>query len=248
VTDDRRSNELPNAAPSARRSAFGRPLPSAFYQRDAAIVARELLGALLECRTAEGIARGRIVETEAYLGPDDAACHAAVGRTERNRALFGPPGTAYVYFIYGVHWCFNAVTREEGYGSAVLVRALAPTHGSALMRRRRGVSRDRDLANGPGKLCQALGIDRSHDGARLDRGHLRILQGEPVPDLDVAVSPRVGITKAAEWPLRFFVAGDPHVSRAPKHFPNWTLLEATESGTGNRELGTGPAQREPKRR
>jgi DNA-3-methyladenine glycosylase len=240
VIDDERSEVVPNAAQVARRSALGRPLPLAFYKRDALIVARDLLGALLECRTEEGIARGRIVETEAYLGPDDPASHAAVGRTERNRALYGPPGTAYVYFIYGVHWCVNAVTRDEGHGSAVLIRALAPTHGIEPMRRRRGVQRDRDLTNGPGKLCQALGIDRRHDGARLDRGRLRILQGEHVPDADVAVSPRVGITKAAEWPLRFFVAGDPHVSKAPRHFTNWPLREVPQwPGTGNREPGTG---------
>jgi len=153
------------------------------------------------------------VETEAYLGPDDPACHAVVGRTERTWNLHGPPGVAYVYFIYGVHWCFNAVTREEGHGSAVLVRAVEPVRGVELMRQRRGkVRRDVDLTNGPGKLCQALGIDGALDGARLDRGPLRILGGASVPDVDVDATARVGITKAADWPLRWVVRGNPYVS------------------------------------
>jgi len=120
---------------------------------------------------------------------------------------------AYVYFIYGVHWCFNAVTREEGHGSAVLVRAVEPLRGVELMRRRRAkVRRDVELTNGPGKLCQALGIDGALDGARLDRGPLRILVGEPVADGEVDVTARVGITKAADWPLRWVVRDNPYVS------------------------------------
>jgi DNA-3-methyladenine glycosylase len=189
------------------------PLPPPFYDRATELVARELLGAVLECRTAEGTASGRIVETEAYLGPHDPACHAAAGVTARNRRLFGPPGRAYVYFIYGMHWCVNAVTRERGHGSAVLIRALEPLAGLELMHERRGGVSDRDLANGPAKLCEALAIDSDFDGARLDRGPLRILQGEPVSDAQVAVSPRIGIRKAADWPLRYFVAGSAFVSR-----------------------------------
>ena len=109
-----------NAAPTARRSRIGETLPASFYDRETEIVARELLGAVLSCRTAEGIASGRIVETEAYLGEHDPACHAAgPGLTERTRPLYGAPGTAYVYFIYGVHWCFNAVTREHGLPIAI---------------------------------------------------------------------------------------------------------------------------------
>jgi DNA-3-methyladenine glycosylase len=191
----------------------GRSLPSSFYDRPTEQVARDLLGAVLEHRSADGIASGRIVETEAYLGPDDPACHAVAGRTERTWHLHGPPGIAYVYFIYGVHWCFNAVTREEGHGSAVLVRALEPLSGLALMRRRRsGARRDVDLTNGPGKLCQALGVDGSLDGARLDRGPLRILRADAVPDADIEVTARVGITRAADWPLRWFVRDNPYVS------------------------------------
>lgn len=205
----------PRAAPRARarRRASGRPLPPSFYDRDPAVVARDLLGAIMTCRTPEGVVTGRIVETEAYLGPHDPACHAAAGLTQRNRSLFGPPGRAYVYLIYGMHWCVNAVTREEGFGSAVLIRALEPLAGLTLMQERRGVSRLTDVASGPGKLCQALGIDRRLDGVPLDRGALRILEGEAMADDLVGISPRIGIVKAADWPLRYFVRGNPHVSR-----------------------------------
>ncbi len=208
-----------DAALTARRSRFGAVLPASWYDRDTRVVARELLGAVLECRTGAGVASGRIVETEAYLGGDDPACHAAVGLTERNRHLHGPPGIAYVYRIYGAHWCFNAVTEPEGKGSAVLVRALEPVAGVELMRHRRPVARkDTDLTSGPGKLCAALGIDGSHDGLRLQRPPLVIRAGLPVPDEAVEVTPRVGITRAADWPLRFLVRDNPHVSRTPKHF------------------------------
>lgn len=200
------------ASTSAPRSA-GRALPASFYDRATEDVARELLGAVLEHRTTDGIARGRIVETEAYLGPHDPACHAAAGLTARTRTLHGPPGCAYVYFVYGMHWCFNAVTREEGHGSAVLIRALEPLSGHPLMRRRRRVDRDTELTSGPARLCEAFGIGRDQDGVRLDRGPLRILQGEPVPDEQVAITPRIGIRKAADWPLRFVVRRSPFVSR-----------------------------------
>jgi DNA-3-methyladenine glycosylase len=159
------------------------------------------------------VVRGRIVETEAYLGPHDPACHAAAGLTARTRTLHGPPGTAYVYFIYGMHWCFNAVTREEGHGSAVLVRALEPLSGLDLMRRRRGVERDGELTSGPARLCDAFAITRQQDGASLQRGALRILRGLDVPDEDVVIGPRVGIRKAADWPLRFHIRGNRFVSK-----------------------------------
>ena len=191
----------------------GRALPMSFYDRPTEQVARDLLGAVLECTTPLGTASGRIVETEAYLGPDDPACHAVAGLTERTRNLHGPPGIAYVYFIYGVHWCFNAVTRQEGHGSAVLVRAVEPLAGVDLMRERRGnVRRDVDLTNGPGKLCQALGIDGAMDGTRLTQPPLRILAAPPVEGGDVEITPRIGITRAADWPLRWLVRGNPYVS------------------------------------
>ena len=208
-----------DAAPIARRSRLGTPLAAKFYDRPTELVARELLGAVLQCTTPGGVTRGRIVETEAYIGPEDPACHAAAGLTRRTRHLFGPPGMSYVYLIYGMYWCFNAVTRERGHGAAVLVRAVSPLDGVELMRARRPkVRHDRDLTNGPGKLCLAMGIDGTLDGASLRDGPIVIRAGEPVPDHDVVVTPRIGIVKAADWPLRYFVRDDPYVSRTPRHF------------------------------
>lgn len=212
---------------AARTARAGKPLPPAFYDRDTRLVARDLLGAVLECDTPDGVCAGRIVETEAYLGPDDPACHAVAGLTERTRHLHGPPGTSYVYFIYGVYWCFNAVTEPEGVGSAVLVRALEPVRGIERMRARRPrAAKDRDLANGPGKLCTALGITGALSGLRLDRGRLRIRAGAPVPDHDVVVTPRIGITRAADWELRWLVASSDCVSRTPPAFVRRRLAAA----------------------
>jgi DNA-3-methyladenine glycosylase len=207
-----------NAARSARRSRFGPVLPASFYDRPTELVARELLGAVLVCDGPEGRASGRVVETEAYLGPHDEACHAVAGLTPRTAALHGPPGTAYVYLIYGMHWCFNAVTMPAGHGSAVLVRALEPLDGVALMRRRRGARRDAELANGPAKLCAALGIGPEHNGRALQRAPLVLRAGEPVADDAVVVTPRIGITRAADLPLRFLVRDTPFASRTPASF------------------------------
>jgi DNA-3-methyladenine glycosylase len=213
-----------NAAPRARRSRLGPPLPSNFYNRDTELVARELLGAVLECHGPDGIVAGRIVETEAYVGEHDLACHAAAGRTSRTEPLYGRPGIAYVYFIYGMYWCFNAVTRAEHKPSAVLVRAVEPLVGLDLIRARRPkVRRDVDLTNGPGKLCLALGIDARHNTLRLDRPPILIRAGTPVSDQDVTITPRIGITQCADWPLRLFVTGNPFVSKTPSHFPRTAL-------------------------
>jgi DNA-3-methyladenine glycosylase len=213
-----------NAAPRARRSRLAPPLSREFYDRATEHVARDLLGAILECKTSDGIAAGRIVETEAYLGEHDLACHAAVGRTSRTAPLYGPPGIAYVYLIYGMYWCFNAVTRAEHEPSAVLVRAIEPVRGIDLMRQRRPkVRRDADLTNGPGKLCLALAIDASNNWKPLDRPPLVIRAGEPVPDAQISVSPRIGITQSADWPLRWFVTDNPYVSKTPAHFPRRVL-------------------------
>lgn len=191
--------------PGARRLSL-RVLPRAFYDRDTELVARDLIGRVLEC-TRHGVrCRGRITETEAYLGEHDPACHAAAGRTARTAGLYGPPGTAYVYFIYGMYWCVNAVTRAEGLPSAVLIRGVQPLEGIAAMRRRRGRRvGDASLADGPGKLCIALGIDGpSHHGADLvTGGALRILAGAPVDDAEVTVTPRIGISRATDWMLRW---------------------------------------------
>jgi DNA-3-methyladenine glycosylase len=205
------------AAPTARRRR--RPadvLPRGFYARETELVARDMLGAILECHTPEGIASGRIVETEAYLGEHDPACHAAVGRTARTGPLYGPPGTSYVYFIYGMHWCVNAVTREAGLPSAVLIRALEPLEGIELMwQRRPGARRVEELTNGPARLCRALGITGAHNGLPLHQPPLLVRRGHRLSDDAVAVTPRIGISKAAEWPLRWLVAGSPFVSARP---------------------------------
>ena len=204
------------AAPRARRDRSAAALPVAFYARETELVARELLGAVLECHTADGIASGRIVEAEAYLGEHDPACHAAVGHTARTAPLYGDPGTAYVYFIYGMHWCVNAVTRELGLPSAVLIRALEPLEGIELMRRRRpNVRRLEDLTSGPARLCRALGITGAFNCLPLQRPPLVVRRGEAVPDRAVVVTPRIGITKAADWPLRWAVAESPFVSARP---------------------------------
>lgn len=189
-------------------------MPRDFYERETEIVARNMLGAVIECDTAEGPASGVIVETEAYLGEHDLACHAAAGRTARTEALYGPPGTSYVYFIYGMYWCFNAVTRAEGLPSAVLVRALEPLDGISLMHKRRPrIKSDVDLTNGPGKLCTALGLAGSMSGKSLQRQPLVIRQGEPVSNERVEVTTRIGITRSADWPLRWIVKGNRFVSK-----------------------------------
>jgi DNA-3-methyladenine glycosylase len=191
----------------------GVPLPPEFYARDTVRGARALLGCILESRVRGVRTAGRIVEVEAYVGPHDPAAHGYRGRrTARNERLYGPPGTAYVYFIYGMHWCFNAVTEREGYPAAVLVRALEPLAGRPTMCRRRRTANDRLLCSGPGRLCQALGITGALDGERLDGSRLCILERGARPRA-VRVGPRIGIRKAADWPLRFAVAGSPWTSR-----------------------------------
>ncbi|MGH7651434.1 MAG: DNA-3-methyladenine glycosylase [Gemmatimonadaceae bacterium] len=191
----------------------GRILPRSFYDRETEIVARAMLGTVLECDTPEGVASGIIVETEAYVGEHDLACHAAAGRTARTEPLYGSPGISYVYFIYGMYWCFNAVTREEGLPSAVLVRALEPLDGVALMHKRRPhVSNPVDLTSGPGKLCTALGITGAMSARSLQRKPLVIREGESIPDDLVDTTTRIGITRSADWPLRWIVRGNRFVS------------------------------------
>lgn len=203
----------PNAALSARRFSRGRILPRAFYDRDTEDVSRDLLGCVLETSGEVGSTAGIIVETEAYIGEHDPACHAAAGRTKRTAPLYGRPGIAYVYFIYGMYWCVNAVTRAEGLPSAVLIRAVEPLSGIDLMRERRGSpGSDRALTNGPGKLCIALGIGAEHNGSSLQRGSIVIREGRDLLDRDVVIAPRIGIKRAADWPLRWYVRDNPFVS------------------------------------
>jgi DNA-3-methyladenine glycosylase len=185
-------------------------LPRSFYARDAAQVARELLGKVL----AHGSLAGRIVETEAYLGLKDLAAHASRGLTERTRVLFGPPGHAYVYFIYGMHECLNLVTGPAGEPGCVLLRALEPLEGIETMwKRRPGARRIEDLASGPGKLTQAMDITRRHYGVDVTRGELTVRRQTPEPRFEIAVTPRIGVKHCADWPLRFFIAGNRFVSR-----------------------------------
>lgn len=187
-------------------------LPPGYYDRDPREVAVDLLGCVLSCRTPEGLASGTIVETEAYR-PEDPACHAYRGPTMRNRTMFGRAGLAYVYLSYGTHRLLNAVCEGEGVGSAVLIRALAPTFGTDLMERRRG--RADGLCDGPGKLTQALGIDLRHDGESLNGGEVRILPG-PEPEGEIVATTRIGISRGTELPWRYLVLGDPNVSVRPR--------------------------------
>jgi DNA-3-methyladenine glycosylase len=181
------------------------PLPRAFYDRDTIEVARALLGKHLVLR-AGGVERvGRIVETEAYLGPHDLAAHSARGRTARTEVMFGPPGHAYVYLIYGMHHCMNVVTQAEGLASAVLLRALEPVRGLE------------GKTNGPGLLCKAMGIDRGLNGHDLLSAEFHIAEPSgPAPRISIVRRPRIGVDYAGHWArrlLRFYVRGNPCVSR-----------------------------------
>ena len=188
-------------------------LPVSFFDRPADVVARELLGALVVSRVGGVRTSARIVETEAYLGYRDPASHGYLHRrNDRNAALFGPPGSWYVYLSYGIHWCANLVCEAAGTASAVLLRALEPVGGVEGMRRRRGAVADRELCSGPGKLCQALGITRDLDGRMMPAAEVVVLPATVTLPFEVITTPRIGITKAADWPLRFTVEGNPHVS------------------------------------
>ncbi|MCK9278128.1 MAG: DNA-3-methyladenine glycosylase [Methanoculleus sp.] len=194
-------------------------LPPAFYERDTVTVAKDLLGCLLVHRDGAGTTMGWIVEDEAYLR-DDPAAHSFRGETKRNSAMFGPAGHAYVYRIYGLHTCVNVVTGPEGAGEAVLVRALEPAAGIDLMQARRGMDDPVSLASGPGKLTQALGITMDLNGASLFDAPLQVWSPESLPGRrpegppgEIVQTTRIGITKAADLPLRFYLKGNRYVSR-----------------------------------
>jgi DNA-3-methyladenine glycosylase len=185
-------------------------LPRRFYQRDTIEVSRALLGKVL----VHGETGGIIVETEAYLGGDDLASHSAAGITNRTRVIFGPPGHAYVYLSYGMHECLNIVAEPEGTPGCVLIRALQPTEGLDVMRTRRPPARsDRDLASGPGKLTRALAITRAQNGVDMTRGDLFVHEPDVPGVFEIDVTPRIGITKCADLPLRFTIRGNRFVSR-----------------------------------
>lgn len=200
-----------DSIPLSRLLRESRILKRAFYERPAVEVARALLGKVL----VHGALAGRIVEAEAYLGLDDLAAHASRGVTERTRVLFGPPGHAYVYFIYGMHECLNLVAEPEGKPGCVLIRALEPLAGIEEMRKRRPAARRvEDLASGPGKLTAAMDIRRRHYGADVTRGKLTVRECVAAQPIEIETTARIGIRHCPDWPLRFLIAGNGFVSRA----------------------------------
>jgi DNA-3-methyladenine glycosylase len=189
-------------------------LSRAFYEQPTVEVARQLLGKYLVRIGAAGVRAGMILETEAYVGPDDKASHASRGRTPRTSVMFGPAGFAYVYLVYGMHHCLNVVTEQEGYPAAVLIRAVEPSEGMALMQKERPAPDVRRLTNGPGKLCQAFGIDRRLNGLDMC-GEALFVEDRDTRLVDIVVTTRVGVDYAGPWkdkPWRFYIAGHPGVS------------------------------------
>lgn len=183
-----------------------------FFEQPTDVVARLLLGCTLVRQYGDEELSGVIVETEAYMPVGDEANHAYRGQTSRNAAMFGRGGILYVYKIYGIHHCLNFVTEAEGQGCAVLIRAVEPVKGITVMQQRRGVNNVGALCNGPGKLAQAFGFTVADSFTPLDGPDVFVRPGIQIPDDRVGVTPRIGISKAAELPLRFFVRGNPHVS------------------------------------
>jgi DNA-3-methyladenine glycosylase len=190
-------------------------LERSFYEQSTVEVARELLDKYLVRKHPDGTTVGRIVETEAYVGPDDKACHASRGRTPRTEIMFGPAGHAYVYFVYGFHHMLNIVTEQIDFPAAVLIRAVEPIAGIELMKQRRGTEQPRNLASGPGKLCEAFAIDRDLNGSDIC-GHVLYIRDDGELTTDIVTSPRVGVDYAGKWkykPWRFSISGNPFVSK-----------------------------------
>ncbi|HUA59457.1 MAG TPA: DNA-3-methyladenine glycosylase [Verrucomicrobiae bacterium] len=197
--------------PNRKRAAYGPILRRAFYARDCVTVSRELLGKIL----VHGETAGIIVETEAYPGGDDLASHSARGITPRTRVIFGPPGHAYVYFIYGMYECLNLVAEPDGAPGCALIRALEPVSGIETMRLRRPRARAlHDLTSGPGKLTLALGITRAQNGVDVTHGDLVVREPAAATPIEIEVTPRIGIRHCADRMLRFLIRGNPFVSRA----------------------------------
>ncbi|HET7497859.1 MAG TPA: DNA-3-methyladenine glycosylase [Candidatus Eisenbacteria bacterium] len=242
---------MPNP-PARHRAVAPEPLSRSFYARSALTVARELLGCVLARRLPDGaVLRGRIVETEAYVGEEDKACHARAGRTARTDPLYGPPGLAYVYITYGMHYMLNAVAEPEGRPAAVLIRAAEPVEGIEWMVSARGsgaktltarAAAARHIAAGPARLTQAFGIDLRQNRADLRGPEVWIEPGSPVPDRQVGTSARIGCqTAPAPWdaiPWRFYVAGNPHVT------PGTPRGAVTPSGNASKRRKTGGGARE----
>jgi DNA-3-methyladenine glycosylase len=194
------------------------PLPRSFFDRLAEDVAPDLLGCVLSRTTPDGVVSVRLTEVEAYAGPRDPASHAYKGPTKRNEVMFGPPGHAYVYFTYGMHFCVNLVCMGEGTAAAVLLRAGEIVEGRALAEARRPRSKPRDLARGPARLCEALAIDRSLSGVDVcSAGPLLVSGGSSISG--VRTGPRTGVSSAKDVPWRFWIDGDPSVSSYRVHTP-----------------------------
>lgn len=207
-----------SSLPPSSAPFHGTPLPRSFYDREVLDIAPELVGTILVHRSSEGTTAGRIVECEAYRGPEDRAAHSAGGRrTQRTEAMFGPPGRTYMFLLYGVNWAFNVVVAAEGHPHAILVRALEPVHGLDLMSSRRGVEAHRQtLTNGPGKLTHAMGLDASHYSEDLCGSRLFIAAGTSGT---VGTSPRINVDYAGEdalLPWRYYERGNPYMSVTPK--------------------------------
>jgi DNA-3-methyladenine glycosylase len=190
-------------------------LPHSFYEQKTIDVAKQLLGKYLVRKHPEGKTTGRIVETEAYIGPQDLACHASRGRTARTEVMFGPAGHAYVYFIYGFYNMLNLVTEAKDYPAAVLIRAVEPMDGIDLMKERRKSGVLHSLASGPGKLCQAFAVDRTLNGADLS-GNVLYVEDRSEPAIKIRATPRIGVDYAGKWkskPYRFLIRGSEFVSK-----------------------------------
>jgi DNA-3-methyladenine glycosylase len=206
----------PGAASSFVYSPDLEPLSLEYFRRPVEQVARDLLGAVVESALGGELVAALVVETEAYGGIHDEASHGheRFGVTRRNEVMYGPPARAYVYRIYGVHWCLNAVTGEEGFPAAVLIRAARPLFGTSVMRERRPGRSDHDLLRGPANLARALAVDGASNSHPLDRSPLRFLCRPHLAERWLSRGPRIGISRAVDLPLRFWIADDPHVSRS----------------------------------
>lgn len=207
------TGKVPTGKVPTEKALTGKVLPRRFYARSALDVAPDLLGRHVGCETESGVVRARLVEVEAYLGADDPGSHAYRGQTRRNGVMFGPAGHLYVYFSYGMHWCINVVCGTEGVAEAVLLRAATVLDGVPLAQSRRPRSTARDLARGPARLAQALGIDGTWDGIDVVSGPLRLFAGQPPAAADIRTGPRVGVSGAGGTaPWRYWIDGVPEVS------------------------------------
>ena len=191
-----------------------KPVTASFFKKDTFTIAKELLGMKLEKKTREGILSGIIVETEAYHGDHDPACHAYGRVTERNKILYGPPGHIYVYFIYGNYFCFNFTTEKKGVGAAVLIRGVEPVEGIEIMQHFRGEKvKQHDLTNGPSKFCMAFDIDKSINDQPVISSEISLLKPVKKQKLEIVASKRIGISVGTEFDYRYFIKGNPYVTK-----------------------------------